>query len=75
MGDRGDGKLRKGAWWMEWSEKITRITQNSKPRLGDGWLCSIMLGEVSFNMMKLVRVLVKARNDHGWTKFEGVFLL
>jgi len=26
-------------------------------------------------MMKLVRVLMNARNDHGWMKFEGVCLL
>ena len=29
MGVEGDGRLREGGWWMEWSEKMPRITQNS----------------------------------------------
>jgi len=36
----GDGRLREGGIWVEWSGKIPRITLNSKPRLGDGWICS-----------------------------------
>jgi len=43
MGAKGDKRLREGGWWMEWSEKIHRITQNSKPRLGDGWIYSTCL--------------------------------
>jgi len=60
---------------MKWSEKMPRITQNSKPRLGDGWIFSAFLEKFPCKMMKLVKVLVKARNDYGWMKLEGGFLL
>jgi len=75
MGVGGDGRIRKGSWWMEWSEKMPRITQNSKPRLRDGWICSTCLEKFPCKMMKLVKVLVKARNDNAWMKLEGGFLL
>jgi len=26
----GDGRLREGGGWVEWSDKMPRITQNSK---------------------------------------------
>lgn len=39
-GDGGDGRFREGGRWVEWSEKTPMITQNSKPKLGDGWICS-----------------------------------
>ena len=60
---------------MEWSDKMPRVSQNSKPRLGDGWICSIGLEEFLCKMMKLVKDLVKARNDYGWMKLEGGFFL
>lgn len=44
MGAEGDGRPREGGLWVEWSEKMPRITQNSKQRLGDGWIFSVMLG-------------------------------
>ena len=46
---RGDGRLREGGGWVEWSEKMPRITKNSKPRLGDGWICSTCLMEEYVN--------------------------
>lgn len=60
---------------MEWSEKMPRVTQNSKPRLGDGWVFSTCLEEFLCKMMKLVKVLVKARNDYGWMKLKRGCLL
>ena len=71
----GDGRLREGGGWVEWGEKIPRITQNSKPRLGYGWIRSTCLEEFLCKMMRLVKVLVKARNAYGWMKFECGFLL
>lgn len=75
MGVGGDGRLRGSGLWVELSEKMPRITQNSKPKLGDGWICSTCLEEFLSKMMKLVKVLVKERNDYGWMKLEGGFLL
>ncbi len=59
MGFGGDGRLREGGGWVEWSEKIPRITQNSKRRLGDGCICSTCLEKFPCKMMKLVKVLMK----------------
>jgi len=75
MGAEADGRPREGGWWVEGSEKNPRITQNSKPRLGDGWILSTCLEMFPCKMMKLVKVLVKARNDYGWMKLEGGCLL
>ena len=75
MGVEGDGRLREGGWWVEWSDKMQIITQNAKPRLGDGWIFSTCWEEFLCEMMRLVKVLVKARNDYGWMKSEGGFLL
>ena len=52
---------------------MPRITQNSKLSLEDGWIFSTCLEKFPCKMMKSVRVLVKARNDHGWMKFEEGF--
>ena len=41
---------------MEWSEKIPKITQNSKPKSGDGWIHSKSLEKFPCEMMKLARV-------------------
>ena len=71
----GYGRLREGGGWVEWTEKIPRITRNSKPRLGDGWICSRCLEEFLCKMMRLVKVLVKERNDYGWMKLGGGCLL
>ena len=70
----GDGRLREGGGWVEWSDKIPRITQNSKPRLGDGWIRSTCLKEFLCKMMKLVTVLMKTRNAYGWMKEGGLLL-
>lgn len=75
MGVGGDGRLGEGFLWVEWSEKRPRITQNPKPSLGDGWICSTCLGEFLCKMMKLVKVLMKTRNVYGWMKLEGGCLL
>ena len=60
---------------MEWSEKVPRVTQNSKQRLGGDSICSTCLEEFLCKMMKLVKVLVKERNGYGWMYLEGGFLL
>jgi len=75
MGVEGDGRPREGGWWVEWSEKMPRITQKSKPRLGYGWICSTSLEKFPCKMMKLVKVLVKARNDYGRMNMEGGCLI
>ena len=62
------GKVAGG--WNEAREFLGSL-QNSKPRLGDGWICSTSLEKFPCEKMKLVRVLVKARKDHGWMKLEG----
>jgi len=49
---------------VEWSEKRLRITQKSTTRLGDGWICSMCLEEFLCKMMKLVKAMVKAKNDY-----------
>ena len=56
MDFEGDERLREGGWWMEWSEKMARITQSSKPKLGDGWIFSKCLEKFPCEMIKLVRV-------------------
>ena len=71
MGFEGDGRLREGGWRMERCKEIPRVTQNSKPRLEYGWIFSTSLEKFPCKMMKLVRVLVKETNDHGWMKCEG----
>jgi len=43
IGVEGEGRLQEGGWWVEWSDKMTRIIQNSKPSLGDDWICSTCL--------------------------------
>jgi len=54
--------------WNEAREGLGPF-QNSKPKLGDGWIFSTSLEKFPCERMKLVRVLVKAaRNDHGWMK-------
>jgi len=60
----GLGKVVRG--WNEAKECLGPL-QNSKPELGYSWICSTSL-EKCCEMMKLVRVLVKKRNDHGWMK-------
>ena len=50
---------------MEWSEKRPRITQKSTTRLEDGWIHSTCLEEFLCKMIKLVKAMVKARNDYG----------
>ena len=50
---------------MEWSEKRARITHKSTTRLGDGWVCSMCLEEFLCKMLKLVKAMVKERNDYG----------
>lgn len=71
----GDGRLREFGGWVEWSDKMPRITQNSKPRLGDCWIRSTCLEEFLCKMMRLVKILVKARNDYGWMKLDGGCLI
>ena len=71
----GDGRLTEGGGWVEWSEKFPRINQNSKPQLRDGWIHSTCLEGFLCKMMRLVKILVKARNDYEWMKLEGGFLL
>lgn len=68
-------RLRKGGGWVEWSEKMPRITQNSIPRLGYGWICSTCLEEFLCKMMRLVKILVKVKDDYEWMKLEGNCLL
>ena len=55
--------------WNEARECLGPL-QNSKPRLEDGWICSTSLEKFPCEMMKLVRVLVKEKNDHGRMKLE-----
>jgi len=56
--------------WNE-ARRYLGSLQNAKPKLEDGWIFSISLDKFPCKMMKLVRVLVKVRNDHGWMKLEG----
>jgi len=71
----GDGRLRKGGGWVEWSQEIPRITQNLKPKLGYCWILTTCLEEFLCKMMRLVNILVKDRNDYEWMKLEGGCLL
>ena len=71
----GDGRIREGGGSVEWSEKMPRINQYSKPRLGDGCIRSTCLDEFLCKMMRFVKVLVKGRNDYGWMKLEGGYLI
>jgi len=41
---------------VEWSKKNPRISQNSKPKLEDGRVCSKILEKFPWEMMKLGRV-------------------
>lgn len=75
MGVVGDGRLREGGSYVELSEKMPRVSHNSKPRLGYGWIFSTCLEEFLCEMLKLVKVFVKVRNDYGWMKLEGGLLL
>ena len=55
---------------MEWSEKIPRITQNSKPKLGDGWICSKSFGEVSLGNDEIDEgLMTKKKIQIGWDNF------
>ena len=54
---------------MGLGKEIPRITQNSKPRLEDGWIFSTTLGSYSYGMMNWVRDLV-AFDDHGWMRLS-----
>ena len=56
MGVGGDGRLREGGWWIEWIKKMPRITQKSKPKLGDGRICSKSLEKFPWEIMKWLRV-------------------
>lgn len=71
----GDGRLREGGGWMKWSDKIQRITKSSISRLGDGWIRSTCLEEFLCKIMRLVKVLVKERNDYGWMKLGSGWML
>ena len=48
----GDGRLREGGRWVEWSEERYRITQKSKTKIEDGWIRSMCLEEFLWKMMK-----------------------
>ena len=74
-------QLREKGWMLKVMESLGKVVggwneardclgplHNSKPELGDGWICSTSLEKYSCEMMKLVRVLVKERNDHGGMK-------
>jgi len=71
----GYGRLGEGGGWVEWSEKMPRITQNSIPRLGDGWIHSTCLEKFLCKMMRLVKILVKERDDYEWMNLEGGCML
>jgi len=55
--------------WNEARESLGPL-QKSKPKLGDGCICSTSLEKFPCEMMKLVRVLVKEVEDHQWMKLE-----
>ena len=63
----GIGKVVGG--WNE-ERELQGPLQNSKPRLGDGWICSTSLEKFPCRMMKLVTILVKEKNDHRWMRLE-----
>jgi len=48
----GDGRLREGGWWMEWSEKMSRITTKSTTRIEYGWIHSMCLEKFLCKIMK-----------------------
>ena len=63
----GLGKVVGG--WNEARECLGPL-QNSKPWLGDGLTFSTSLEKFPYEIMKLVRVLEKEKNDHGRMKLE-----
>jgi len=64
----GLGKVVGG--WNEVRKYLGSLrTQNQGWK--DDWIFSTSLEKFPCKMMKLVRVLAKERNDHGWMKLEG----
>jgi len=60
---------------VEWSDKIPKITQNSIPMLGYGWIHSKFFEEFLCKMMRLVKILAKEMDGYEWMNLGGGFLI